>query len=64
MWQEDSGLWEVSAEVGKDRQPHTALHSALIIADQMNVRSGESAISATSDALLPYIALLKRVAFS
>ena len=64
MRQEDSGLWEVSAEVGRDKQPHTALHSALVIADQMNVRSGESAISATSDALLPFMALFKRVALS
>ncbi len=38
---QDSGLWEVTAEMGKDKQVHTALHKGLVIADQMNARSGE-----------------------
>ena len=38
--QQQSGLWEVIAEVGRDKQEHTALHSVLVLADQMNVRSG------------------------
>lgn len=39
--QQQGGLWEVIAEVGKDKQEHTALHSVLVLADQMNVRSGK-----------------------
>ena len=38
--QQQGGLWEVTAEVGRDKQEHTALHSAVVLADQMNVRSG------------------------
>ena len=38
--QQQGGLWEVIAEVGRDKQEHTALHSVLVLADQMNVRSG------------------------
>ena len=36
----DSGLWEVTAEIGREKQAHTALHRGLVIADQMNARSG------------------------
>ena len=38
--QQQGGLWEVIAGVGKDKQEHTALHSILVLADQMNVRAG------------------------
>jgi len=39
---QENGLWEVTAEVGKEKKVHTALHRGLVIADQMNVRSGKT----------------------
>lgn len=38
---QDSGVWEVTAEMGREKQLCTAQHRGLIIADQMNARSGE-----------------------
>lgn len=38
--QQQGGLWKVTAEVGRDKQELTALHSVIVLADQMNVRSG------------------------
>ncbi|CAL5226136.1 g8955 [Coccomyxa viridis] len=36
---QDSGLWEVTAETGREKQVLTAMHKGLVIADQMNARS-------------------------
>ena len=49
---QDNGLWEVTAEVGREKQVHTALHRGLVIADEMNVRSGENLT--VSRSLLPW----------
>ena len=47
---QDSGLWEVTAEMGREKQVLTALHSGLLIADQMNARSGEMLLLALARA--------------
>ena len=39
---QDSGLWEVTAEIGREKLIQTALHRGLVIADQMNARSGKT----------------------
>ena len=47
---QEDGLWEVTAEVGREKKVHTALHRGLVIADQMNVRSGKIPPAASREA--------------
>ena len=49
---QDSGLWEVTAETGREKQVLTAMHKGLVIADQMNARSGEMLLVAFQGACM------------
>ena len=51
---QENGLWEVTAEVGKEKKVHTALHRGVVIADQMNVRSGKTPPAASREAQSRY----------